>query len=652
MSQRNLFDVAQTQRPAPAGWTPDEPPHLNGERVIRLDAETNSLEWWKPTTRPVGWAYWLPESGRRGYLPFGHKGGGNLDEARVKDWARTELRNVHIDNVNTKYDGHISREWGIDLAAQGCTFGDVAHRAALLDDHRFRFNLNQLAEDILGIDAAKVDLGLSDKGTLWELPAWEVAPYAVRDVELVDMLVKATQPMIEDQELEDVLALEEAIIPVVMEMERNGTYLNVELLHQWQAEAKKEFEEIMWSIFRETGVRMTSPDSSKDLVKLFDACDVPITTFTDAGKPSFTDDVLSAIDHPAIKKVRYAGQLADLRSKYLDKYAATVRSDGWLRFNLHQLRVGRDENDKKGTVSGRFSSAGDEYGGFNVQQVVSADKQTSREWCTKYLVKNLFIPRPGSGMQWLSADAKQIEYRIFAHYANSEQILSKYREDPEVDYHNLVQPLLQRARPTIGRKETKITNFCKLFGAALIKFAWTLKSINDREFKELSAKYDITKWKKTPRGARERAMREEPALQEARGIMDAYDEMIPEAKEMLDLAKNTAKERGWVKTMQGRRARFGKKHGREHSALNRIVQGTAADINKLMLVDAYRERKNLGLELITTVHDELDAGIQDASPESVSRVEEFLNEQRVPLRVPILWDVGVGPTWATAKGKA
>jgi hypothetical protein len=79
------------------------------------------------------------------------------------------------------------------------------------------------------------------------------------------------------------------------------------------------------------------------------------------------------------------GQLADLESKYLGKYCNTVRkSDGWIRYNLHQLRMGRDEDDKHGTVSGRFSSAGDEHGGFNVQQVVSPKKQKDKDWCQKY----------------------------------------------------------------------------------------------------------------------------------------------------------------------------------------------------------------------------------------------------------------------------
>src|SRR4051812_41321378 len=214
MKQPDMFDAPRTSR-APSGWQPDAPPELLGEKKICLDAETDGLEWWNGS-RPVGWAFLLPESGRRGYLPFAHKGGGNLDEAIVKEWAHRELRGVHVENVNTKFDMHISRAWGVDLVAQDCTFGDVAHRAALLDDHRFRFNLEQLAQDFLGPDRGKVDLQLRDKGELHKLPAWEVASYAVEDVVLVNDLVNVTQPELTKQDLLRVLDLEQQVIPVVV----------------------------------------------------------------------------------------------------------------------------------------------------------------------------------------------------------------------------------------------------------------------------------------------------------------------------------------------------------------------------------------------------------------------------------------------------
>ena len=288
-------------------------------------------------------------------------------------------------------------------------------------------------------------------------------------------------------------------------------------------------------------------------------------------------------------------------------------------------------------MSGRFSGAGDDYGGFNPQQVVSADKQLERGFCPEYVVRRLFKPREGV---WLASDAKQIEYRIFAHFSNDADILAQYATDPETDYHNIVQALLQKVDPNIGRKHTKIANFCKLFGAGLNKFALQLGTITQAQFEDNNRKYS----------ARDRhKMREEPMLRPARDVYDAYERMFPAADRTLQRAKEIAASRGYVKTFFGRRARFPKKQ-RLHSALNRVIQGTAADINKVMLVDLYEKRHEFGLTFRLTVHDEFDGDLKD--PGMLPKIQRWFNEQRVPLKIPILWDAGVGPTWADAKGKA
>lgn len=670
-STRALFEepAALQLLVRPANYTPDAPPERLGERRVRLDFETDGLEWWNGS-KAIGASYYFAESGRRGYVSWGHKGGGNsCDEVTGLRWLQREIRDCHVDNSNTKFDIHISRASGADLTTQNCTFGDVAFYGALLDDHRFRFGVDQLAQDFLGPDRGKLQLPLKDKGRLHELPAWTVAPYAVEDVVLVHDLIETLRPLIADQDLSTVLQLEESIIPVVVEMEKNGAYLDVDTLFRWREEARNEYEELLHRIFRATGVRVTSVDSNLQIQAIFKARGIPITTFTDGGKtgkpkPSFTADVMQrAAEHDeCVRDLMYAGQLADLESKYLGKYCETVRqSDGWIRYNLHQLRMGRDEDDKKGTVSGRFSSAGDEHGGFNVQQVVSPKKQKTKNWCTKYIIRNLFKPRNG---KWLAVDASQIEYRIFAHFANDAEILNAYQPVPGVsdaqmreekrgpytDYHDRVQAMLERVKPDIQRKHTKITNFCKLFGSAEIKFCYTLELIGDQEFKRLSDKYDINKWRgKGQYSERQKQIREEPSLKAGIEIFDLYDNNFPAAKETLDLAKATAKDRKWVKTWLGRRARFPRGQ-RAHSALNRVVQGTAADINKRVLVEVFNRRQELGLTMRMTVHDEVDCDLADEG--MLDRVVEVFNTQYIPLKVPILWDAEVGPSWGEAKAKA
>lgn len=643
---------------------PDPLPELRGETRACLDFETANEpgkdgRCWFDGAYPVGLAWYLPESGRRGYTGVRHTDGNATTPERLVEWLNA-LSNMHIDNAQTKFDMHISRENGADLVKNGNTFGDVQHRIALLDDNRFLFGIDQIAKEFLGADRGKIVLPFG-KDRMGDVPAWMVSPYAVEDVVLVNDLVVATDPLIDAEDLRTVLRLEQQVLPVVVEMEKNGAYLDLELLDAWVKQASDAYEEKMWFVRRNTGVDLESPDSRKNLARVFEKCNIPAEIWhkPDTGNPTFTEDVLkrAAVLHPAIQAVFEAGQLADLNSKYLVKYAKTVRRrDGWIRFNLHQLRNSSDDREggEKGAVSGRFSSAGDEHGGFNVQQVVSADKQTTRGWCTDYVIRNLFLPgtpeerASANPPLWLTADAKQIEYRIFGAISGAKAILDAYAKDPETDYHDVVQIMLRYAIPDIQRKATKITNFCKLFGAAELKFAWTLGTINDYEFASLDKKY---------KGVRNKArlLRSDEAplcagLAKALEVYDAYDREFPDAARMVKLAKDTAKSRGYVKTLLGRRARFGHKNHRVHSALNRVVQGTAADINKLMLVDVYNHRHELGLTLRFTVHDELDADVR--ADANVKAIETFFNKQRLELAVPILWDVGVGKSWGTAKGKA
>lgn len=591
-----------------------DPPPLNGETYVILNAETSGLAWWDGD-RPIGWSYLLPASGRKGYIPAGDK---------CRQWMRCELKGVHIDNINTKFDLHQSRADGVDLVeGTGNTFGDVAHRAALLDDNRMRFGLDQLSSDFLGWDVEKDGLGklppgIGSEAEFKRLPPAAVAPYAVRNAEQVLALSRHFQPLIAEEDLGRVLALEEEVIPAVVEMEKNGTWLDMDLLARWREEVRGKVEDAMWTVYKQTGLRMSSPDSPKDLEKLFASLGIPVEARTPTGKPSFTDGVMRQIAHPTVALVRSAGHYADLLSKYLDKYAETVRADGWLRFNLHQLRAVRAEgsDDIMGTVSGRFSAAGDRMGGYNPQQVVAVEKQKERGWCTDYVIRRLFVPKDGA---WVSADAKQIEYRLFAHYANSEKILAAYAANPDADFHQMVGDMLRELNPDLNRKLSKNINFMKIYGGGQVKFASMVLNVPlDSVTAEHLAKADV--------------------------VRNQYDRMFPEVGPLLRKASRTAEQRGYVKTYLGRRARL---RDRYHSALNRVIQGSAADINKRVLVETYKARKELGITLRLTVHDEINMDMGETS--RLGRLDEVLNHQYYPTRVPILWDVAHGANWAEAK---
>lgn len=593
----------------PPEWQPDEPPSLDGVDTVYLDAETDGLEWHKGA-RPCGWAV-KPKGRPSVYLPFGHRGGGNLPREQVIRWMQRELRGKRITNLALKFDANMSRADGVDLAEQGNTFHDVAHDAALLDDHRRIFTLDGLAHDFLG--EKKIDLGPKDN--IHERPAWEVAPYARHDVELAEQLDAHFIPLIAAEDLGRVAYLEDTVIPVVVEMEQNGVPIDEELLFAWVTQSKQALEDLSWELYRACGFTV-NPDKADDMIRLFAHCGAPMPPrhapsakaianlgINAVGVPSFAAEHVkaAALRFPLIAKAQKIGKLIDLRSKFLIPYAAMVHN-GHLYGRFNQLKT-----TEGGTVSGRFSMVG-----FNGQQVMTPAKQMESYGDFlghTFIIRQLFKQKQGK--PWMCIDQAQVEFRMFGHYAKCKRILDAYREDPWTKFHHIVQAMIAAQQP-IELKAAKNANFARVYGAGLAKFASMVGT-------------DMAK---------------------AQKILDVYDAEFPEAKTLQRTCTRIAEQRGYLMTILGRRARFPRKE-RTHKGLNAVCQGSAADSNKTCTVEVYKERKRLGLTLQLTVHDELNGALDDSA--TLKDVLAIVNTQWIPMDVPILWDGKTGASWADCK---
>jgi DNA polymerase-1 len=270
---------------------------------------------------------------------------------------------------------------------------------------------------------------------------------------------------------------------------------------------------------------------------------------------------------------------------------------------------------------------------MSVQQVMAVEKQQA-VYGDDFIIRDLFIPP--AGRYWLTADAKQIEYRLFAHYARSPKIIAAYRENPDLSFHKHVHELLRVYKPDLQYKALKNLNFAKIYGAGLIKLAAMMEFITETEGDAIRQRCQLDHM----------PYRKHPALATVLEIDAIYRRELPEVQPLLDAASKMAEQRGYVKTILGRRMRFPEK-SRLHKALNGVIQGSAADIMKLKLVELHRERAYTGLTLRFTVHDEVDGDVPDE--EAAARVEEVLNRPLdLDLRVPILWDVQCGLSWGRA----
>jgi len=424
---------------------------------------------------------------------------------------------------------------------------------------------------------------------IWTLPANEVGPYAEEDVELTYLIDQDYEKEIQEKDLGRVLELEDSLIYCTVEMERNGALLDLPKLARWRQEVRVELQAGLIELSERLGFKV-NPDSGKDMERIFHHLGIEHGE-TALGSASFPDIFLQTIYHPLVQIARRCRGYSSLLSKYLDNYWKKYCNTGVMRYRLHQLK-----GEDFGTTSGRYSSSKD-----NIQQVFDPERQAEKLGTTDWLVRELFIPP--AGRLWFKADASQIEFRGFAHYSKSSKLIQAYRDDPEIDFHEQVAQMISRKR-----KFAKNINFGKLYGMGISKMG--------------------------------RQMGVGP--EEAEELVRIYDQKFPEARTLMNFCMGLAERRGYVKTILGRIATFPEKQNL-HKALNRVIQGTAADILKVKLLELYNNRKEFDLTMRFTVHDEIDGDIPDQ--QTSLKIKELLEEPILNLRVPLIWDCKTGANW-------
>jgi DNA polymerase I-like protein with 3'-5' exonuclease and polymerase domains len=574
------------------------------------------------------------------YFPYrhGHEGPGNMDPEKVLSWAASEqgLCNPKATKVfaNAIYDMDFLAEAGVHINGK---IEDVLFGLPLVDEYSRYHSLAAHIQHFLPGHKGKDDAAMyewaavafggkpdrnANAKNIWRIPPALVGPYAEEDARATLALRDPIRKALEPESLGPVYDLECSLLPLMLAMRRRGVRVDTETAATAGIELRKQADIAQAALNTLCGSRV-DVWANASIAFAFDKLGVSYTK-TAAGSPSFTAPWLKSCTHPAAALILEIRQLEKVGSTFIsgiERFAV----NGRVHTQFHQLR-----SDDGGACSGRFSSSLP-----NLQNIPVRHKTLGP------LMRSIFIPDDGEDMY--RDDYSQIEFRLGVHYGEGEDaeiMRDEYRKDPDTDYHTLVAELA-----AIDRTPAKTVNFGVFYGMG----------------------------KKTL--ARNLGWTEEQTI----AFLEKYHAAIPFARALLLKASMLADTRGWVKTLAGRRARFNNWEPREYNAngiqgglplaqakrewpdeplkraftyaaLNRVLQGSAADMMKTAMKNIWESGvcNVLGAPLLS-VHDELLFSVPRTKEGEEAHAEAVrLMETAIPLKIPVTVSTGKGSNWQEA----
>ena len=600
-------------------WVPpDKLPDLSSYAEIAIDLETrdpNLMTLGSGSVRRDGEIVGIAVAveGWSGYFPIAHEGGGNMDRGLVLDWFEELLQTTSTKIFhNAMYDVSWIRSLGFYINGG---IIDTMIAASLIDENRYSYTLDSVGKDYIGMrknekllqDAAK-DFGVNPKAEMWRLPAPFVGEYAEKDAEITLKLWHALQHQISKQDLWDVFNLETELFPCLVDMKFKGVRVDVAKAMSVKNELIETEKNLLRDINKIAGFDVEIW-AAASIAKAFDGQKIPYDR-TEKGAPSFTKNFLAT--HPAElpKLINEAREINKANTTFIDTILKHEHN-GRIHAEINQIR-----SDQGGTVTGRFS-----YNNPNLQQIPARHKHLGP------LIRSLFIPEEKHA--WGCFDYSQQEPRILVHFASlmklegTGTIVDAYR-DGSADFHQMIADMAG-----IERKQAKTINLGIMYGMGKNKLMAELGLMKDA----------------------------------AEKLLKTYHQKAPFVKMLSEAVSRRADDSGKIRTIGGRLCHFDmwEPHGfgikkalphaealREHGpgikraftykALNKLIQGSAADMTKKSMLALYKE----GVIPHVQIHDELDISV--SGPEESERIIRIM-EEAVQLQVPNKVDYEKGVNW-------
>jgi len=578
---------------------------LNTCKEISFDTETTGIDAHQAelvglsfSTKP-GEAYYIP-------LP--------ADQTECKrklEYFRPVLESATIGKIgqNIKYDMTMMKWYGIEL--QGFLYDTMITHYLCEPD--LRHKLDYLTESYLDYKMVPIEdlIGKGGKNQLSmrDVSIEKVKEYAGEDADLTLQMVPVLKKMMAENELDELYQkIEEPLIRVLCDLEYEGIRINGDFLKEYSKELDKLILQKEQEIYKNAGVQFNISSPRQVGEVLFDRLKVPYRwKKTSSGQYSTDFDKLTELagEHIVIDTILEYRKFSKLKSTYVDALPTMINPrTGRVHSNFNQARA----------ATGRLSSENP-----NLQNIPIKD-EAGRE------IRKAFIPRDDDHIL-LAADYSQIELRIIAEISNDQSMLEAFVAGN--DFHKATAAKVYNVAyedvTSEQRRNAKTVNFSITYGAGATNLSRQL-SISRKEATELIQSY----------------------FREFSGL-----------KNYMDTTVNSARESGYVKTLLGRRRNLRDINSRnsltasnaERVAINTPIQGTAADMIKIAMIDIHQAFKQQKLKsvMVLQVHDELVFDVYKPELEQVKSIISSKMQNAIPdLKVPILVEMGIGHNWLEA----
>ncbi len=577
---------------------------LEIQKELCFDTETTSVNPMEAELVGISFAY---VTGEAYYIPCPEDREGTL---AILELLKPVLENEAILKIgqNIKYDILVLKNY--DIEVKGVLYDTML--AHYLIDADGKHSMDWLAKQYLNYEPVSIIELIGKKGknqgSMRDVDEDEVTAYASEDADITLRLKAEFDPLLKENKLEKLFdEVENPLINVLADMEFEGIRINTDSLAEMSVLLEKESKEIENKVYEMAGVRfnLASPKQLGEV--LFDKLKLdPKAKKTKTGQYATGEEVLSKLahEHEIIQNILDFRQMVKLKSTYVDALPTLINSKtGRIHTTYNQFVA----------ATGRLSSTNP-----NLQNIPIRTER-GRE------IRKAFVPRDENHIL-LAADYSQIELRIMAAFSGDESMIEAFKNGRDIHATTAAKifqvPLAEVTSDM--RRKAKTANFGIIYGISAFG---------------LSQRLSI------PRG-------------EAKEIIDSYFKEFPAVKEYMDGAIEKAKTHEYVETILGRRRYLRDINSRnatmrgfaERNAINAPIQGSAADLIKVAMIDVHKWMKKEGLKskMILQVHDELvfDAHIDEV--EILKANVPGLMSNAIKMAVPVEVEVGTGTDWLQA----